>query len=86
MGLVNHLFETKEELEAGAQRMAKEIASNPPLTLHGIKEIFLRSEEADLRRGLNYVATWNSAFLASEDLAEAVSAHMAKRPPHYKGK
>jgi len=86
IGLVNRLFDTKEELIEGAMAMAKEIAANPPLTVRGVKEIFLRSEDADLRSGLGYVAAWNSAFLASEDLAEAVSAHMAKRPPSYKGK
>tara|TARA_Y100001954_G_scaffold203200_1_gene223706 strand:+ start:790 stop:1593 length:804 start_codon:yes stop_codon:yes gene_type:complete len=86
IGLVNHLFDTKEELHQGAMSMAQEIAANPPLTLRGVKDVLLRSEDAELNRGLNYVAAWNAAFLASEDLAEAVSAHMAKRTPNYKGK
>jgi enoyl-CoA hydratase len=86
IGLVNHVFETVQEVHDHAMIMAKEIASNPPLTIQGVKEIFLRSEDAKLREGLNFVAAWNSAFLASEDLAEALSAHMAKREPNYKGK
>ena len=36
--------------------------------------------------GLEYVAAWNSAFLASEDLGEAVSAFFGKRPPSFKGR
>ena len=86
IGLVNRLYDSKEDLLNGAMSMAAEIAANPPLTVRGVKEVLLRDEDSQLRAGLNYVAAWNSAFLASEDLAEAISAHMAKRTPSYKGK
>ena len=86
IGLVNRLFDTKEQLHEGSRKMARTIASNPPLTVRGIKEVFTQNEDPDLRRGLGFVAAWNSAFLASEDLGEAISAHMAKRTPVYKGK
>ena len=36
--------------------------------------------------GLAYVAAWNAAFLASEDLGEAVAAFAQKRPPKFSGK
>jgi enoyl-CoA hydratase len=36
--------------------------------------------------GLEYVATWNSAFLASDDLVEAMTAFMEKRPANFTGR
>jgi enoyl-CoA hydratase len=34
---------------------------------------------------LDYVALWNSAFLHSDDLTEAMSAFMQRRAPKYRG-
>ena len=34
---------------------------------------------------LDYVALWNSAFLHSEDLTEAMTAFMQRRPPQFRG-
>jgi enoyl-CoA hydratase len=86
MRLVNRLFDSKEAMWAGAQELALEIAANPPLAVQGVKDVLRHLEEPRVREGLRYVAAWNSAFLASEDLAEAMSAHMAKRTPVFKGK
>ena len=36
--------------------------------------------------GLEYVALWNAAHLASEDLREAMTAFATKRPPVYRGR
>ena len=34
---------------------------------------------------LRYVAAWNSAFLASKDLGEGITAMFEKRPPVFTG-
>ena len=52
----------------------------------GIKAVLDRSIKTQPDQGLEYVALWNSAFLASEDLMEAFSAFMQKRDPSFQGK
>ena len=42
--------------------------------------------DKSIEDGLEYVAAWNSAFVASEDLGEAVSAFLEKREPRYTGR
>jgi hypothetical protein len=44
---------------------------------------FLICRDHAVGEGLEYVATWNSAQLLSEDLHEAFAALMAKRKPTY---
>lgn len=57
------------------------IASKSPLAVTGTKAVLLRSRDLSLDQGLDYVATWNSAMLVSDDLKEAVSAQTQKRKP-----
>lgn len=49
----------------------------------GTKAVLLRSREMSVEQGLDYVATWNSAMLISDDLNEAVSAQLMKRRPRF---
>ncbi|MBI5525098.1 MAG: crotonase/enoyl-CoA hydratase family protein [Deltaproteobacteria bacterium] len=86
MGLVNELYEDKDAVHTAARKMAEEIAANPPLVVRGVKDVLNYGEGKTVTDGLAYVSAWNAAFLASEDLAEAVSAFMEKRKPEYKGK
>ncbi|MGM0574868.1 MAG: crotonase/enoyl-CoA hydratase family protein [Myxococcota bacterium] len=85
MGLVNRVLPDRESLDEAATDMAEEIAANPPLAVRGVKEVLRFGEGKPMSEGLEYVAAWNAAFLQSEDLAEAVSAFMARREPDYKG-
>lgn len=86
MGLVNGIREDHEALWSGAAEMAAEIASNPPLTVRGVKEVLDYGKGKSVADGLEYVAAWNSAFLASHDLGEAMAAFTQKRPPRFEGK
>jgi enoyl-CoA hydratase len=86
IGLVNDVYADREALDAAAMALAGEIAGNPPLVVRGIKEVLGFGEGRPVRDGLEYVAAWNAAFLQSEDLAEAVSAFLTKRPPVYRGR
>ncbi len=86
IGLVNEVLPDREALVARADRLADEIAQNPPLSVRGVKRVLDFGLGRWVADGLEYVAAWNSAFLASEDLGEALSAFLEKRPPKYTGK
>ncbi len=86
IGLVNELYEDVTSLHAGARKLAAEIAANPPLTVRGVKAVLDYGEGKSVADGLAYVAAWNAAFLASEDLTEAMMAFVEKRPARFVGK
>jgi enoyl-CoA hydratase len=86
IGLVNEVFADAEATLAAAHALAREIAANPPLVVQGIKQVCEQRVAAKVDEGLRYVAAWNSAFLASEDLTEAITAVFQKRSPEFKGK
>ena len=86
IGLVNHLYDDRDALDAATRAMAEEIAANAPLTVRGVKDVLDFGEGKPVSDGLRYVAAWNSAFIASEDLGEAVTAFASKRTPQFKGR
>jgi len=86
IGLVNDVFPDRDALVAGAAALASEIAANPPLVVRGVKQVLDYGEGKSVEDGLEYVAAWNAAFLASEDLGEAAAAFAQKRPPVFKGR
>ncbi len=85
IGLINDVFEDHDALIAGARATAAEIAANPPLVVQGVKEVLDNSRAADVDAGLRFVAAWNAAFLASNDLTEAITAVFEKRPAEFSG-
>lgn len=85
IGLVNDVFDDREAVLASARATAAEIAANPPLVVHGVKAVLDHSRRAAVEDSLRYVAAWNSAFLPSDDLTEAVTAVFQKRPPEFRG-
>ncbi len=79
MGLLNNCYENKESLMQGVLEVARSIAAKSPLAISGIKETLLYSRDHTVQESLNQVATWNSAMLLSEDLEEAMMAHLQNR-------
>ncbi|MEU0545742.1 crotonase/enoyl-CoA hydratase family protein [Nocardia sp. NPDC005978] len=86
IGLVNDVFEDQDAVLAAAHAMAREIADNPPLVVQGIKDVLEQPKVGKVADGLRYVSAWNSAFLPSEDLTEAIQAVFEKRAPRFQGK
>ncbi|MGH3554521.1 MAG: crotonase/enoyl-CoA hydratase family protein [Mycobacterium sp.] len=85
IGLVNDVFADADASLAAAHATAAEIAANPPLTVHGIKDVLDQQRISAVSASLRYVAAWNAAFLPSKDLSEGISATFAKRPPQFTG-
>jgi enoyl-CoA hydratase len=86
IGLVNDVYPDADTLHKAAGELAAEIAANPPLVVQGVKQVLRAGETMTVAEGLDYVAVWNSAFLPSDDLAEAMTAFVEKRPPQFKGR
>ncbi|XVF44358.1 hypothetical protein PTKIN_Ptkin02bG0114000 [Pterospermum kingtungense] len=81
LGLVSRVFESNEELSEGVLSIAEEITGKSPLAVTGTKAVLIRSRELSMEQALDYVATWNSSMLLSDDLKEAISALFHKRKP-----
>ena len=82
---VNDVYPDREACIAAAQEMAAEIAANSPLVTQGAKAVLRFGEGKSVADALKFVAVWNSAFVQSNDLVEAMSAFVERRPPVYTG-
>ncbi|MGZ4553715.1 MAG: crotonase/enoyl-CoA hydratase family protein, partial [Mycobacteriaceae bacterium] len=61
IGLVNDVLPDAEGALAAAHATAQEIAGNPPLVVHGVKDVLDQERSARVHAGLRYVAAWNAA-------------------------
>ena len=86
IGLVNQVSTDADAVLADARAMAAEIAANSPLAVQGTKAVLCAGEGRSVAAGLDYVATWNAGFLASDDLLEAMTAFTEKRPGVFTGR
>ncbi|MDI6797973.1 MAG: crotonase/enoyl-CoA hydratase family protein [Desulfatibacillaceae bacterium] len=86
MGLVTRVLPDKQALDVEAAKLAEQIAALAPLTVQGVKGVLNFSRDNGVYSGLDFVAQKNAAQLPSEDLMEAVTAFMERRPPVFKGK
>lgn len=84
MGLFSYIFETDEGGNQHAQSLAEEITKNSPFALQGTKKNIHYSLAHDVNDSLEYVATWNAAYLDSPDFQEAITAFLEKRKPAFK--
>ena len=79
IGLVNDVHDDADAALAAAHATAAEIAANPPMTVHGIKDVLDQQRIGRVSESLRYVAAWNAALLLSDDLTVAAEAMMQKR-------
>lgn len=84
--LVNEVFEDREALLRAAKALALEIAGNSPLAVQASKDVLNYGVGKGIEDGLSYVASMSANIIPSNDLTEAVTAFMEKRPPEFTGK
>ena len=84
--LVNRVYADADTTLAAARDLAERIAANSPLAVQGTKRVLDYCEGKSVEDGLKYVATWNAAFLNTDDLREAMAAFIEKRKPNYTGR
>jgi len=85
-GFVNKVSPTKEEMLKDARLLAEKIAANSLLVVQGVKVALNYADEHSTEDSLNQIALWNSAFLMSDDLTEAVTSFLMKKKPVFKSK
>ena len=75
-----------EALDEEALRIAKQLASGPPLAIAMAKQLIDQFHGESVRRGIREELLAQSALFKTEDYQEARSALREKRSPRYKGK
>jgi enoyl-CoA hydratase len=86
IGLVNDVQSDAAATVKAAQEMAARMARNSPLAVQGTKRVLRYCEGKSVEDGLRYVATWNAAFVQSDDLVEAMKAFLEKREAKFHGR
>jgi len=83
IGFVSRIFPDKDALIAGSLEIAKTIAAKSPVAVQGSKVNLVYSRDHSVQEGLDYMVTWNSAMLQSEDTKRAVMALMTKETAEF---
>jgi enoyl-CoA hydratase len=86
IGLVNSVHPGGAQgVYTAARELADEIAANSPLAVQGTKAVLAANDGRSVAEGLEFVARWNTMYLQSNDLREAMMAFMEKRAPVFNG-
>ncbi len=80
VGLVNRVFPDQQSMLAEVMKIAGEIASKPPMAVHGCKKMITYSRDHTTADTLDYVAAWNASMLLPTEMQEAMTANAEKRP------
>jgi enoyl-CoA hydratase len=86
IGLINEVSGIDaDEVLAGAYALAAQIAANSPLAVRGTKAVLAANDGRTVDEGLDFVARWNTLYLNSNDLREALAAFLEHRAPQFTG-
>ncbi len=86
IGLVNSVHGDDDAgVLAASYAIAQEIAANSPLAVRGTKAVLAANDGKTVQEGLEFVARWNTMYLQSNDLKEAMTAFLEHRAPNFTG-
>lgn len=85
VGLVHQVVEPDALLDA-AREKALQLAANPPIAVRLAKRAAYRSWDGDLEVALELAATYQGITQRTADHAEAVTAFLERRAPHFEGR
>jgi enoyl-CoA hydratase len=83
VGLVNRLFDDHEAMLDGVMDVARDIAANAPLAVHGCKRAISYARDHSTQDGLDWIGLWNASNLHPEEIQEAMQARAEKRPADF---
>jgi enoyl-CoA hydratase len=83
LGLVTEIFDTHEDLVAGALQAAKEIASKPPVAIWGTKQAINYTRDHSVEDSLRQMGWLQGAIWSNPHVKEAITAMKEKREPHF---
>ena len=86
IGLVNSVHGASGEDDVvAAYELANDIAANSPVAVRGTKAVLAANDGRSVAEGLDFVARWNTMYLHSNDLKEAMTAFIERRQPVFDG-
>lgn len=85
LGIVNAVV-APEELMNEAYKLARKIASGPPVAIHLAKRAIYHNQDVDLRAGLEFETFAQGICKETEDAKEGVRAFVEKRAPVFRGR
>merc|ERR1712039_521265 len=83
LGLVSRVLPTWEQAFADAKAIAALIVANSPVAVLGTKKNLNYARDHTVSDSLDYVLTWNSAMIQTEDLMKAMAASVQKAKPTF---
>lgn len=82
-GLVNEVFESNDDMLAGAMQCAKEIASKPPIAIWGTKQAIHYMRDHSVEDSLRQMGWLQGAIWSNAHVREAIVAAKEKREAQF---
>ncbi len=82
-GFVNAVYDDEELMMEAVMTTAAEIASKSPMAVWGTKQTMHYTRDHSVNDGLEFIANWNAAMFDTDDMGEAFTAQMEKRPADF---
>lgn len=86
VGLVQKLFDNREELMAAAHKFAETVANYAPIPVQAVKKLVRVAQSTSMEVGLSYENDLFSYEMNTEDAREGRAAFAEKRPPVFEGR